>query len=314
MPLRALLLSCLALAGSTVFAADKPAEPPGEFRVVGYLPDYRATKYDLSRARSLTDLIVFSAEPTKDGSLNLDRLKAAPWPRLRAFKTRHRVRLILCVGGWERSEHFPAVASSEERRKSFVKAAVRVCLDHRLDGLDLDWEHPKTEKEQDGYGALLTELRGAFKPHGLMLSVTMAAWQKLPQGAFDAVDAVHLMAYDHEGKHSTFDAAWVDVKSARCQGVPAGKIVLGLPFYGRHTKKRDALTYAEVVEKFMPELDTDEAGSIYFNGPKTIRRKTEFALKNKLGGVMAWELGQDADGKHSLLGVIDETIRSWRKR
>jgi hypothetical protein len=56
---------------------------------------------------------VFSAEPTATGPLDLSRLKKVPWADLRAFKTK-RVRLILCVGGWERSKHFAAAAGSEK--------------------------------------------------------------------------------------------------------------------------------------------------------------------------------------------------------
>ncbi len=40
------------------------------------------------------------------------------------------------------------------------------------------------------------------------------------------------------------------------------------------------------------------------------RRKTEFALKSKLGGVMVWELGQDAAGDQSLLKVIRDVTDS----
>jgi NADPH-dependent 2,4-dienoyl-CoA reductase/sulfur reductase-like enzyme len=65
--------------------------------------------------------------------LSLDRLKKVPWAKLRRFKTRERVRLILGVGGWGRSAHFAAVAASDEARAKFVQAATRLCLDERLD-------------------------------------------------------------------------------------------------------------------------------------------------------------------------------------
>jgi len=297
----------------TTSADDRKATEVG-FRLVGYLPDYRVADFDLASARGLTDLIVFSAEPSRDGALNLDRLKKIPWATLREFKTKNRVRLILCVGGWGRSTHFPAVAASDEARRTFVKAAVQVCLDERLDGIDLDWEHPKNDKEEAGYTALLEACRDRFRPHGLMLSVTMASWQKLPKEAFGSVDAVHVMSYDNKGQHSTFDAAKADVKAMLGQGAPKEKIVLGLPFYGRRIADgREAWTYRQIVAKYKPAPETDEVDSIYFNGPATIRRKTEFALESGLGGVMMWELGQDAEGKQSLLGAIREAVQAYRK-
>jgi len=165
-----------------------------EFRVAGYLPDYRVAQFDLQASAGLTDLILFSAEPTAAGGLDLGRLKNVPWVKFREFKTKHRVRLILCVGGWERSAQFAAVARTPENRRPFAKAAVRVCLDERLDGIDIDWEHPQNAAEQENYGQLLTELRTVFQPHGLVLSVTVAAWQKLPAETFKAVDWIQVMA------------------------------------------------------------------------------------------------------------------------
>lgn len=314
MPMQRWLLALLAGAALTPPLLLAAPDLAPAFRVVGYLPDYRATEFDPISARMLTDVIVFSAEPTKEGGLDLTRLKAVPWEKLRAFKTKARVRLILCVGGWDRSSGFSSIVASEGRRSAFVKAAVRLCLEERLDGLDLDWEHPKAASEQEGYGKLLADLRAGFRPHGLTLSVTMAAWQKLPAEGFAAVDWVHLMAYDHPGRHATFEDAEADVKALLDAKVPAEKVVLGLPFYGRHSKKPEqTLTYREIVARHRPGDDVDEVDQLYFNGPRTVRRKTEFARTSHLGGVMVWELGQDAPGERSLLRTIREAVDRPRK-
>jgi chitinase len=292
---------------------DGTSTASATFRVVGYLPDYRA--FDSVSTHGLSDLILFSATPTAKGELDLSRLKKMPWSKLRAFKTQQRVRLILCVGGWERSANFAPVAAANEMRQKFVGSVVKVCLDERLDGVDLDWEHPKNEAEQEGYAKLLTELHQAFEPHGLMLSVTIAAWQKLPPKAFEVVDWVNLMAYDHSGRHSTFEGAQADVKKLIDAGVPTRKLTLGLPFYGRDTVKHNrVLTYREIVAKHKPEPAVDEIDNLYFNGSETIARKTRYAIESGLAGVMVWELGQDAEGDESLLKVIAGVVeRSKRK-
>jgi chitinase len=285
----------------------KPADPP-PFRLAAYLPDYRAADFDPAAAAPLTDLILFSAEPTAAGPLDLSRLDKMPWADLRAFKTKRRVRLILCVGGWERSKHFAAVATSEKARAEFVKSAVTVCLAERLDGLDVDWEHPKDEAEQAGYASLLKELQTAFAPHGLVLSVTMAAWQKLPKAGYAAVDWVNVMAYDHPDRHSTFDAAEADVKAVLEAGAKAEQVTLGIPLYGRDRKKAErAVSYRDLVAKHKLEADADEVDGVYFNGPATVRRKVGYAVEKKLAGVMVWELGQDAPGEASLVRVIRAT-------
>ncbi|MFO0879240.1 MAG: glycoside hydrolase family 18 protein [Gemmataceae bacterium] len=304
----------MALMGLPTVALGAGPMAPGEVVVAGYLPDYRAASFDPEALRGLTDLLVFSAEPTATGPLNLSRVKAMPWARLRAYKTRARVRLWLSVGGWERSGQFATVTASAEKRKAFVESAVRVCLEHRLDGLDLDWEHPQTRAEQDGYAALLADLRRGFEPHGLMLSLTMAGWQQLPRAAFAAVDRIHLMAYDQEGRHATFEGARKEVELIKAAGAPVGKLVLGMPFYGRGVEQRSrTLTYAEIVEKFKPKPEVDEVEGVYFNGPALIRRKTTYAVEQGLAGVMVWELGQDARGARSLLGVVRETLEKQRR-
>jgi chitinase len=303
-----ILFVSVGLFATDPLTADDRHVADSAFRVVGYLPDYRVATYDLGAAAGLTDLIVFSAEPAIDGQLNTGRLQNCPWPTLLAFKTKHRVRLLLTIGGWERSTHFAAVASSQELRAKFVAAVVEFCLAKRLDGVDLDWEHPEGGQQEQGYALLLNDLRKSFDTHGLLLSVTMAAWQKLAPEAIAAVHYVQVMAYDHDQRHSTFDAAKKDVDQLRDMKIPAEKIILGLPFYGRDLKSRDAMTYAEIQKQHKPKSDQDEIEGMYFNGPETILRKTQYAIHSGLGGVMVWELGQDAPGDASLLKVIQQAV------
>lgn len=305
--LRILLVS-ICVCAFCVVQADDDAIARSSFRIVGYLPDYRLADYDLEAAKTLTDLIVFSAEPASDGSLNTERLKNCPWSSLLTFKTKHRVRMLLTIGGWERSTQFAAVSSSPDLRAKFVAAVVDFCLARRLDGVDLDWEHPEGTQQEQGYALLLSDLRKGFEPHGLLLSVTMAAWQKLTPDAIAAVDYVQVMAYDHDQRHSTFESAKRDVDQLLDMKIPAKKIIFGLPFYGRNLKTRDAMTYREIHEKLSPEPDQNEVQGVYFNGPEMIRRKTEHAVRSQLGGVMIWELGQDAAGDASLLKVIQRSI------
>ena len=288
-------------------AALLAAPPPqaDDFVVAGYLPDYRLAGYDLDRAAGVTDLILFSAEPTAAGGLDLSRLDDAPWAEIAAWKTRRRVRVLLAVGGWGRGDAFAELAASSGARSAFAVRAVRVCLDRRLDGVDLDWEHPRGDRQAEGYAALVRDLAAAFAPHGLLVSVTVAPAQSHPAGGFAAADRVQVMAYDRDGRHATFAGAEASIAALLEAGVPAEKLVLGLPFYGRGVDdRRRTATYAELCETGVP--DGDERDGLFFNGPATIRRKVAFAREAGLAGVMAWELGQDAVGEGSLLRVVAE--------
>jgi GH18 family chitinase len=276
-----------------------------DFLVVGYLPDYRLDSFDPERARLLTDLIYFSIQPDATGGINSDRIRPDILAALRRAKEAHDTRLTLCVGGWERSRAFPALAASRNAREQFAKNLVAFCAKNHFDGVDVDWEHPRNEAEQQNYATLLVELKAAFQPRHLSLSIAMAGWQDIPAKGLAAVDRIHLMAYDADGRHSTPEFAEAEVARLVKKGAPREKICLGLPFYGRSIQGRSkTMTYADLVDKYRPAADVDEVDGLYFNGATTIERKTRYALDHKLAGVMVWEIGQDAKGEHSLLRAI----------
>jgi chitinase len=282
-------------------------EPIREFRIVGYLPEYRLAGFEVSSVQGLTDVMLFSAQLNEDGSLDTSRLEQCPWLTLQELKHRHGVRLNLVIGGWERSKHFASVTAADERMKRCVDSIVQFLIQHQLDGVDLDWEHPQDENEHIRYGELLSELHAAFTKHGLRLSVTIAPWQQLSDLAIESVDTVQVMAYDNDGPHSTMKQATESIQKLALR-IPNKKLVLGLPFYGRDVQSREATTYGEIVAKFDPDPESNQEGQIYFNGEATIREKVQYAMQSKLAGVMIWEIGQDAPGDRSLLKVIQQTV------
>ncbi len=272
--------------------------PP--FVIAGYLPEYRSLKECSSAIECLTDLYLFSAEATASGGLDTRRLAKVEWKSLTNSTGR---RNLLCIGGWNRSTHLPTLAASPEMRTRFANAVQELCLEKHLDGVDIDWEHPKTDLEVENYGKLLAELKRTLKDK--RVSVTLAAWQKVTPAMMEAVDLVQVMAYDHPGRHSTLENAQADISKLLDAGVPAKKLVMGIPLYGRDVKKFDrVMTYAEIVRKFQPAADVDEVKGIYFNGKRTVKRKVEWAKQQQLAGVMVWELGQDVRGDASLMQVL----------
>lgn len=281
-------------------------------RVVAYLPEYRVATLAPTGLSGVTDLVFFSLEPTPVGGLDSARWTPAIAAKLKEFRRQHSsLRLWAALGGWDRSAGFAPVATDPAKRGQFVSALTLFCLREHLNGADFDWEHPAGPAEEAGYAALLADTRRAFAPHHLQLSVTIAPWQKLAPSAVAAVDFVNLMSYDHDGRHSTFAQAEADVDGLVRGGIPPIKICLGIPFYGRSITKRDtALSYADIVSQYHPATNVDEVNGLYFNGPETVAQKTRYALRRRLGGVMIWEIGQDAPGERSLLKVIQKAEKA----
>lgn len=285
-----------------------------EFRVVGYIPDYRASEFDTHIIRKLTDLMIFSAEPTRDGGLDVKRVDAFPWQQILTQKTLHHTRVVLTVGGWDRSKAFAEISASEATRHKFANACVKTCLEKRLDGIDIDWEHPEGADQARHYGLLLETLNKQLKLHGLTLSVTVAAWQELDPLVLRSVDWIHVMAYDHPKKHSTLENSQADVEKLIKAGADQNRITLGIPFYGRKVDQSDQVqTYRDLLKHAgKAVVDGDEFDGYFFNGPATIRRKMDYAKSTGLAGVMIWELGQDAQGSDSLLELIVQTAAQRR--
>src|SRR5262249_34846473 len=147
-----------------------------------------------------------------------------------------------------------------------------------------------------------------FGPKKMMVTAATGARQNLPARAYAALDRIHVMSYDHGGKHSTLEQAKADVKFLLDKKVPAEKICLGMPFYGRNTKGRKESRYRKLVQDNHPAADVDEVAGVYFNGIKTIQEKTRYAKENGLAGVMIWELGEDTMDETSLLRAIGEVV------
>ena len=294
------LAGLVALFATGLAADEKPA-----FHIVGYLPEYRLSAFDAEQARYVTDLVYFSVEPTAEGDFKRNHVREGALAKLHAIKAKHPLTLLLCVGGWGRSAGFAPVTASDETRQALVANLGKFCRENQFDGIDLDWEHPADDAQRANYGRLIVEL----KKEGLLVTAAIAEWQVLPADAIEAIDRVHLMAYDAPKRHSTYEYAVSGVERLTKMGLPPDKICLGVPFYGRVIDgARKSLTYDQIVQKYNPPTTSDEVDGIYFNGPETIRRKTRLALDKKLGGIMIWELGQDAPDERSLLRAIERAI------
>jgi len=299
--LNALVLACVP---SLAQGAGKPLS------VIAYLPEYRIDSVEPRQLQAVTELIYFGIEPTEDGTLLESSIQPGTLEKLQQLQETSGCSMLLTVGGWGRSEHFPVLASNAAARKRFISSLKSLCLSRHFSGVDYDWEHPKDEKEIDAYATLLEETRASFQAQGLKVTVAQASWQDLGEKAYEAVDRVHLMSYDHDYPQATLEQSIADVNRLIQFGCPTEKIALGLPFYGR-VRNRDAKTYRELIANAEFDPAVDEIKGYAFNGRQTISQKIDFALHAKLQGVMIWEIGQDSyDPETSLLQCIQNQIQS----
>jgi GH18 family chitinase len=283
-----------------------PADEP-KFVVAGYLPDYRISGWS-KKIGPVTDLILFGMSAPASGAFDSSAIAKEHIATVREVKENSKCRLLFTVGGWNKSEGFAALAGDSQLRAKFIHDARKFCRQNGFAGIDYDWEHPEGADQIRAFGELLAETHSEFATHGLIVTIAQAGWQNLGTKAYQAVDRVHVMAYDHDFPQATFDKAQADVDRLVEAGCPRNKIVLGLPFYGRN-KEGEAKTFAQLVESPAFNADVSVVNGFAFNGPTLIARKIQLAKDEGLAGVMIWELGQDALGSKSLLKTLSTSLK-----
>ena len=298
-----LILSAL-FASFTVSPRLCGEEAPKSFSVVGYLPNYRIDGLKTEQLEGMTELIYFSIEPTAEGGLPVAPISQGHLDRLREFRLG--TEILISVGGWGRSEHFPALAADVASRGRFIQLLKSYCLENGFSGVDYDWEHPKNQREIEDFASLIAETRCAFELDGLKVTVAQASWQDLGTKVYKNVHQVHLMAYDHGFPQATFSKSTADVERLIGFGCPAEKIVMGIPFYGRN-QARDARTYQDLISAGDFQPSSNLIDGYAFNGPEMVAKKVEYAVEKNLGGVMIWEIGQDSrDEETSLMEALPD--------
>jgi chitinase len=281
---------------------------------------------------------------------------------LAGLRRRHpHLRVLVSVGGWTWSGGFSDMARTRESRRRFVDSVIAFVARHDLDGVDVDWEYPglpgngnvHRPEDKAAFTALMTELRAALdartrrtrRPYLLTMAAGAFAGF-LAHTEMDRVaavaDLVNLMAYDFRvppgdgvaGHHANLypnpaDANGLSgdraVREFLAAGVPAHKLVLGVPFYGRawavaeatgeglyqpggEPKERvdtsspalaAALAQGTLVRRFdgaaqAPYLwDAVRRVFVSYDDPQSLRVKAAYVREKGLRGMMFWRLGDD---------------------
>jgi spore germination protein YaaH len=308
--------------------------------LIGYVQDFRDPhSVDYSK---LTHAVFSFAHPLEDGQLTLNGETALTHLRT-MVKLAHEqdTKAMLAVGGWfhmnggESYDYFKAAISQPESRQRLVEELAAIAKRERLDGIDVDFEHPRSKADAQHLSLFTKEL--AKRLHANQKELSIAVYSKIHSvtgtevnavvfepSMFRHIDYVNIMAYDGQWDGG-YDAAnlapyafteniveyWTNLFEQ--QDLSKDKLVLGVPFYAQPEDPADQqLSYSSIVGSNPGNAEQDAApinGTMYhYNGRETIQRKTKLALESGFGGMMLWEAGHDADGEASLTSAIAEVM------
>jgi chitinase len=283
------------------------------------------------------------------------------------------LKVLIAIGGWTLSGRFSDVALTQSSRDKFAVSAADFIEQYGFDGVDIDWEYPVSgglgsnvyrPEDKQNYTLLLKSLRRELDSRGdyLLTAALPVGPDKVVNHELLAIsqelDWINLMAYDLHGawenqtghqaglKHnpaSNSDARlnveWV-VNTYLEAGVPAEKLVVGIPSYGRSWANAGGLfqpasgapagtydstgvfDYKDIVSRlrnqsgiyqrfwdaialvpwvYAPSL----SGGVFitYEDSESLSHKLEMIDRLGLGGIMMWELSSDlpVDDLESLL-------------
>ncbi|KAJ9162997.1 hypothetical protein P3X46_022720 [Hevea brasiliensis] len=271
-------------------------------------------------------------------------------------------------GGNSNASTFSTMASNATSRAAFINSSIEVARKYNFDGLDLGWEFPNTKEDMSSLSLLFEEWYNAIEyeslsgqPRLLLAAGVYFApsfflsdvYREYPTDAISKyVDFLNVMCFDYHGKWNTsvtaehallYDkstnistsygiSSWIEA------GVPAEKLVMGLPLYGRTWQLLDPevhgigapavgvgpgedgfMPYIDIIDfnsaNAAPEVYDEETVSTYsysgtnwigYDGVKSIREKVKFANDQGLAGYFIWSLGYDNNWNLST-----EASRAW---
>ncbi|MCB0670272.1 MAG: glycoside hydrolase family 18 protein [Saprospiraceae bacterium] len=342
--------------------------------IVGYVPGFRGVLNTENISANKLTHINYAFVNVKDSMAWLTNLAtdSINFRKLNALKNENpELKILISIGGWSWSENFSDAVLTSSSRKKFANTSVQIVKEYGLDGVDIDWEYPGLRGEDNvfrdvdkqNFTLMFKEIRSALddlsKETGRSYQLTSAVagfkafLDHTEMGAAAAYqDFINIMCYDYytggpmAGHHSNLfppsdfeqdRSAEKDIRMFLDAGVPANKIVLGVPFYGRSwimtttenrgiNMPRDSVLrgggYSYIKDSMIgrpgfirhwdenansPYLFNEETRQlVVYDDEESIRIKCNYILENDLRGIMFWQYMSDP--KEYLLTEINNVF------
>lgn len=352
---------------------EEVTAPDQDYVVIGYVAGWKTLNPKKIPVDKLTH-INYAFADVKDGVVThigdrkeKDSLNFVQLRRLKEINPE--LKLLVSIGGWTNSKGFSEAVSSPEGIKKLTQSGIEFLQKYHLDGLDFDWEYPgllgddnpHKPEDKENFVAMLRSFRealdslGAIDDTHYLSTIASGGFRKYLEAndmaeAQKYLDLINIMTYDFytgsdevTGHHANLHgyggkgaSAEKAVKEHVEFGVPAEKIVLGVPFYGRMWRQVGAdqngldqpgayamgLPYHQVLalsknsnyQRFWDEAaeapylySAKDSTWITYEDEESLQGKMQFVKDHKLAGAMFWELSED--NTRRLLNALNTGIR-----
>ncbi|KAI5462142.1 family 18 glycoside hydrolase [Mariannaea sp. PMI_226] len=297
---------------------------------------------------------VFLSDEWADAGAPVDGVQGGLGSLMHLKQKHPHLRVVLSIGGGNSAEIYPIVASNTLLRDNFARSAHGLVEASGLDGIDIAWEYPCDAKTGYDFLALLAAVRIHMPEDHYVLTAALPATKSVLQfidlaGISEYLDFVNLMAYDFfgdwtpkSGHHAQLYAVNKDETSGSSgvsyltsHGLPAHKILLGIPTYGRSflnaagpghkfrggggqdgTFEYNQLPRKgckEVVDKrhVAAQCVGADGGFVTYDNQDTVKIKAGFCKQKSLGGLFYWNAPADSkDKSRSLIAAGFRALHS----
>lgn len=247
------------------------------------------------------------------------------------------VQVLLSING---ADNLSTIAASSSLRTIFANNIVSFINTYNINGVDIDWEFPASS-EGGNFTLLMKEIKEKVKannPHHLVTAATgIDTYNRYDfANSVQYLDYIGVMTYDmnhteiaqhHSALYYKSGSSYKAVNNAATyyivnSGIPASKLILGVPFYGKKyinanglgqaANFNSSITFASIKSDYLNNLSAtvqrywddvckvpyiyDSVNKIFisYEDEQSISLKVQYLKTNGWAGIFSWQDGQDS--------------------
>uniref|UniRef100_A0A8C3YAX3 Chitinase-3-like protein 1 n=1 Tax=Catagonus wagneri TaxID=51154 RepID=A0A8C3YAX3_9CETA len=291
-----------------------------------------------------------------------DKNDAMLYQTINSLKTKNpKLKILLSIGGYLfGSKGFHPMVDSSKSRWEFISSVILFLRSHNFDGLDMSWIYPDG-KDNARFTVLIHELAEAFQRDSvkstkkrLLLTAGVSAGRQMIDNSYQIkklakeLDFINLLSFDfhgpwekplvtghnsplRKGRLDRGTSSYYNVEYAvgywLNKGMPAEKVIMGIPMYGRSftlasaetalgapasgpgaagpiTESSGFLAYYEVCQFLQgakitrlqdQQVPYAAKGNqwVGYDDVESVESKVQFLKSLNLGGAMIWSIDMD---------------------